>query len=67
MHTPDMETKRCVDVVYNGPGRAPWSEPGKVQSNGQKSISLKRLRELDEEVPDHERLRCAIPCLRLGK
>ena len=52
MHTPDMETKRCVNVVYNGPGRAPWSEPGKVQSNGQKSISLKRLRELDDEVPD---------------
>ena len=62
-----LTPERCVDVVYNGPGRAPWSEPGKVQSNGQKSISLKRLRELDDEVPDHERLRCAIPCLRLGK
>ena len=62
-----LTLERCVDVVYNGPGRAPWSEPGKVQSNGQKSISLKRLRELDDEVPDYERLRCAIPCLRLGK
>ena len=62
-----LTPERCVDVVYNGPGRAPWSGPGKVQSNGQKSISLKRLRELDDEVSDHKRLPCAIPCLRLGK
>ena len=59
--------ERNVDVVYNGPGRAPWSEPGKVQSNGQKSIPLKRLRELDAQVPDHERLRRVVPCLTLAK
>lgn len=61
--TPD----RCVEVVYNGLGRAPWSEPGKVQSNGQKSISLKRLRELDAKVLAPERLRRAVPCLSLAK
>ena len=62
-----LTPERCVDVVYNGPGHAPWSGPGKVQRNGQKSISLKRLRDLDHEVPDDERLPCAIPCLKLGK
>ena len=61
--TPD----RCVDVVYNEPGRMPWSEPGKVQNNGQKSISLKRLRELDAQGLDQERLRRVVPCLTLAK
>src|SRR5690349_3086807 len=31
--------------VYNGPGTLPWQLAGKVQKNGQRSISLSRLRE----------------------
>jgi hypothetical protein len=37
--------------VYNGPGARPWSRAGKLQSNGQRSISLTRLRELQRDVP----------------
>ena len=62
-----LTPERCVDVVYNGPGHRPWSESGKKQSNGQKFISLKRLRELDGEVPDDKRLRRAVPSLKLGR
>lgn len=62
-----LTPKRCIDVVYNGPGRVPWSKAGEKQSNGQKWISLNRLRELDAEVSDQERLRCVVPDLTLGK
>ena len=62
-----LTPKRCVDVVYNGPGHVPWSEAGGRQSNGQKPISLNRLRELDAQVPDRERLRCSVPGMTLGK
>ena len=62
-----LTPERCVDVVYNGPGHRPWSESGKKQSNGQKFISLKRLRELDGEVPDDKRLRRVVPSLKLGR
>ena len=62
-----LTTERCIDVVYNGPGSAPWSEPGKIRSNGQKSISLHRLRELDFEVPEHKRLHRTVLNLTLGR
>ena len=45
------------EVIYNGNGGDPWSRAGKKQSNGQRFISLFLLRNIDESVPDHERLR----------
>jgi hypothetical protein len=36
--------------IYNGPGVLPWSQAGKKQSNGQRSISLSRLQSLMKEV-----------------
>ena len=45
-----------VQVVFNGPGDLAWENAGRMQSNGQRTISLKRLAELDHEVADSDRL-----------
>lgn len=45
-----------VVVVYNGPGEAVWLRAGAKASNGQKPISLHRLRQLDREVDPAQRL-----------
>ena len=45
-----------VEVVYNGCGRAPWAVAGKMNRNGQRAISLSRLRALDGKIHDSERL-----------
>jgi hypothetical protein len=39
------------DEVYNGPGKEPWNKAGKMQKNGQRPISLSRLRSLIATVP----------------
>lgn len=45
-----------VRVVYNGPGDAPWEQAGKMQSNGQRTISLRKLEGLDRLVAAEARL-----------
>ena len=40
--------------IYNGPGKDPWESAGKMQKNGQRSISIARLRGL--EARPHDRL-----------
>lgn len=47
---------RSLEVVYNGKGASPWSQSGKMQSNGQRQISLARLRIIDASVAESERL-----------
>jgi hypothetical protein len=42
--------------VFNGPGALAWSRCGKLQANGQRSISLFKLRGLMSLVPERERL-----------
>jgi hypothetical protein len=46
--------------IYNGPGTLPWQRAGKFQKNGQRSISLSRLRELQAGVPQE----CSLPQIR---
>lgn len=41
---------------YNGPGKLAWAHCGKLQKNGQRPISLAKLRELQPEVSQAERL-----------
>ena len=43
--------------VYNGPGKLAWMHCGKMQKNGQRQISLAKLRELQTEVPEAEQLK----------
>ncbi len=45
-----------AEIIYNGPGGPPWEEARKMAKNGQRSISLTKLRALDKAVSDHERL-----------
>ena len=42
---------------YNGPGELAWEHCGKLQKNGQRPISLAKLRELQSDVPQAERLK----------
>lgn len=44
------------EVVYNGPLRLALSAAGTTRSNGQATMSLKRLRQLNDDVRSHERV-----------
>ena len=45
-----------TDEVFNGPGHEPWSQSGKMQKNGQRLISLSRLKVLMRSVPQDKRI-----------
>ena len=51
-----LDRDRSLEVAYNGKGRLPWSQSGKMQNNGQRQISLARLRAIDCAVPQQDRL-----------
>lgn len=42
--------------VFNGPGALAWAHCGAMQKNGQRPISLSKLRKLMEQVPNSQRL-----------
>jgi hypothetical protein len=42
--------------VFNGPGSAAWACCGPMQRNGQRPVSLAKLRRLMAEVPTEQRL-----------
>jgi hypothetical protein len=44
------------EEIYNGSGHPAWEASGKMQKNGQRPISLFRLRGLAEKVPQIDRL-----------
>ena len=45
-----------AEEVYNGPGAWPWAAAGPVAKNGQRTISLAKLRGLARDVPADKRL-----------
>lgn len=47
---------RSIEVVYNGLGYQSWSKSGKLQKNGQRSISLSLLRSIDSAVEEGNRI-----------
>ena len=49
---------RSIHIVYNGNGSSPWFNAGRMQKNGQRQISLARLRALDASIADPDRLPC---------
>ena len=51
-----LSPDRSLEVVYNGKGTSPWSQSGKMQNNGQRTISLARLRAINRAVPERDRL-----------
>jgi hypothetical protein len=44
------------EEVFNGPGSLPWSHAGKMQSNGQRSIGVAKLRRLMHQVAPEARV-----------
>lgn len=46
----------CFKEVYNGPGELAWNAAGKLQSNGQRFISLNKLRKLMELSEPEDRI-----------
>lgn len=50
-----QQTGEVVEV-FNGPGTTAWHACGPMQKNGQRPISLSKLRKLMTEVPESARL-----------
>ena len=51
-----LDRDHSLEVVYNGTGNSPWSQSGKMQKNGQRQISLARLRAINRAVSEQDRL-----------
>lgn len=45
-----------IEEIYNGKGEEPWAACGKLQKNGQRSISIRRLIEINANAPDEDRI-----------
>ena len=52
-----LDARGGFDEIYNGPGSPVWAAAGKVQSNGQRSISLSKLCALQSAVADGDRIK----------
>ncbi len=57
-------TDERLEIVYNGPGGIVWKNCGKPQKNNQRSISLHKLRRLNEGVTSRIPLVRALPEIR---
>lgn len=44
------------EEIYNGPGRLAWESAGKMQKNGQRPVSIAKLRALMEKVDSSQRI-----------
>jgi len=54
-----LDAQGGFDEIYNGPGAPVWAAAGRMQSNGQRSISLSKLRALNSAVVDGDRIKQA--------
>lgn len=52
----DRHSGSVDEVVYNGPAEPAWDLAGKPQKNGQRKLTLSRLRALMGAVPENARL-----------
>ena len=43
--------------IYNGPGKYVWDNAGKIQKNGQRPISIHKLKSLMEAVKDSDKIK----------
>ena len=49
--------KDCTNFeIFNGPGSLAWTNAGKMQKNGQRSIGVSKLKKLMKQVDTSERL-----------
>ena len=56
-----MKHDGSIVEIYNGKGAAPWTNAGKTQKNGQRSIGLRKLSLLNDAVPSKDRIRKVEP------
>lgn len=52
-----IQTNGLASEIYNGPGATAWGAAGRIQKNGQRPISVNRLKILMQTIPDSARLR----------
>ena len=48
------------EEIYNGPGKPVWDNAGKMQKNGQRPISLNKLRSLMNSVEKDDMIVCRV-------
>lgn len=46
----------CATEIFNGPGHLAWNEAGKMQKNGQRPISIRKLKVLADSVIFSDRI-----------
>ena len=44
------------EEIYNGPGEVPWQNAGNLQKNGQRSLSVTKLRKMMAQVAEGDKL-----------
>lgn len=44
------------EEIYNGPGKIAWEHAGKEQKNGQRPLSLSKLRKLMKDIPEDHKI-----------
>lgn len=44
------------EEIYNGPGKCAWEQAGKEQKNGQRPITLAKLRKLMMDIPEDQKI-----------
>lgn len=49
------------EEIFNGPGKLAWDSAGKMQSNGQRSISCSKLLALMDQIDTHDRIKRVHP------
>jgi hypothetical protein len=52
----ELRPDGTIDEVYNGRGQEPWHNTGSLGKNGQRPITLSKLRSLARSVPNADRL-----------
>ena len=50
-----LENGEAVEM-YNGPGKIVWDNAGPMQSNGQRTVSINKLKKLEAGIPDSLKL-----------
>jgi hypothetical protein len=51
-----LKSNGTTEEIYNGPGQPVWDNAGKLQKNGQRPISVAKLRKLFEGISLEARL-----------
>lgn len=52
-----LESDGSFSEIYNGPGDLAWAQAGRIQKNGQRAISVSKLRSLMDQVSKSQRLK----------